>query len=253
MDCKCLHCDLPTSGSQIHRSCLRDWLSCDENLEAISSEEENPVLCDKETTANEYLDAKNGEDSIFDAIYQFETVKTSIDVSLNTLTQAYPNENFDSVSYQNIMLHKYLTSEVTMKEFLLMHNQWGVDNLAHYPRNNPIRMRKGVHIDVNNKIYHMMCCDKDYTKGIITIESTKCSKGIQLIVDHCTTFFCGKCEKFLFDTIEFMSPKTYAIPREDVFPKCNNMIISGVNNRDENTYFDVYSHEILAILQIDAE
>ena len=108
---------------------------CDEKLEDVSSEEENKesILLDQKESENEFLDAGNGEDSIFAATYQFERVKTSIDISFKTLCEMYPDENFDDIKFQNIYLPKYLTSEVTKFEFFLMHNQWGTTGIAQYP------------------------------------------------------------------------------------------------------------------------
>ena len=114
-------------------------------------------------------------------------------------------------------------------------------------------MRKGVHVDVNNNVYHMMCKSENITKGIITVETETCETYMELIINCPHAFFCHSCDKYLFDTVEFMSAKLFAIPPVSIYPKCSILINNAIIHNNENNYYDIYINKLLVVPQIHAE
>lgn len=271
MDCVCFYCNQPTNGSQVHRSCMSDYVAMsiednevselfandseslpteDQENEAVSVQRNTPISLQ----AEELVTFENN--LLFEKTYQFETVDTSVDFAFENLTKNFPDEDFDSDPYYKVRVHKYLTSEVGKLEFFIMQNQWENYRICHYPKNIPIRMRKGVH-ERSGKLWHIGCiddCSQAYrsayfTHGILTVEARNSDEFVTMIAENPEYFFCACCEKYLFDTVEHYSGKAFDIPSPRVWPMCTNMKKSTVMiNTNEETYATVFVARLIAIV-----
>ncbi|QHG62571.1 NS3 [uncultured densovirus] len=274
---KCDRCGLCTNGSQLHRSCFKDWgvtlMAEDEEMSELmagaeeslptAEEEETAIALQRDTPLSmQYEEMSTFENNLlFEQTYQFETCKTDVDIVFETLSKNYPDEDFNSSDFQRLDIHKYLTSEMTKLEFFIAHNQWDYE-FAHYPKNIPVRMRKGVVTRFNNSeqqhnVYHMSCIDTEhsgftaggFTKGLLTVEARNVKEFFDIIIDSPEMFFCKYCEHYMFDCIEHYSGKAWEIPSEDIWPSCNYIIQSYMTDRtNEESYYTLHAHKIIAIV-----
>nr|QOD39608.1 NS3 [uncultured densovirus] len=278
---KCAQCGSCTSGSQIHRSCFKDYIlsthvedeeeaelmaGVDESLPTAEQEERaeqiqrnTPISLQLDTQLEELETFENG--ILFEKTYQFEMCKTDVDFVFETLRKNYPDEDFDGPDFQRLDIHKYLTSEMTKLEFFIAHNQWGYD-FVHYPQDIPIKMRKGVITRFNrsrneHNLYHISCVNSadpgftagGFTKGMLTVEAKNVKDFIDLMLEHPTMFFCRYCEKYMFDCIEHYSGKAWEIPSEDIWPSCNYILQSGTTDDEtENTYYTLFAHKVIGVV-----
>nr|QOD39599.1 NS3 [uncultured densovirus] len=270
-DCsKCLHCGLCTSGSQYHRSCYKeigfDFMAEDNEVsELLARDEELPseqqeaeaVALQRDTPFSFEEQRTFEENALFSETYQHEMVKTDVDVVWPALAEAYPYEDFNSVAFQRMDLHKYLSSEVTKLEFFVASNQWGSD-FAFYPKEIPVRMRKGVVVRHNgdgHDVYHMSCIDTDsagfnaggFSKGLLTVETADVGHYFNMMADNPNLFFCKYCEKYMFDCVEHYDGKAWEIPPTDVWPECNHLVHSSTDYQELN-YLTLYAHKLIAVV-----
>nr|ASY04029.1 NS3 [Densovirinae sp.] len=254
-DCaKCLHCGLCTRGSQYHRSCYYDIQALEagpeESLPTEEQEEEAiKIQSNTPLTAEETMDISITE--AFDAdeeAWMYKYTITDIDVAGKHLVKNYPYEDFDSDYYQRIKLPNYLSERVNKFQFFLMNNQWGID-LFH--NKGPFRMRKGVHVR-NNNVYHISCINSDsdgyepghFSKGLLTLEYKKRSILLKQMRNFPEIFFCGFCDHFMFDDVEYFSDETFKIPSTDIWPECTHLARSV--SYDEDNYVTLFAHKIFA-------
>ncbi len=150
---------------------------------------------------------------------------------------------------------------MTKFEFYVAHNQWNYA-FAHYPKNVPVRMRKGVVTRFNtsttqHNVYHINCIDTEhrgflnmgFTKGMITVEARNVKEFMDIIIDSPEIFFCTYCEGYMFDCIEHYTGKAWAIPTEDIWPKCTNVLQSAITDKtNEDTYYTLEAHKLIGIV-----
>ena len=212
---KCFYCKDCTNGSQIHRNCLKYFIQMDrddtEISELVAGPEERLPTEAEETEAEslrrntpismQYEEMENeNQENIFHQIYRFETVKTDIDIAFPTLTKNYPNEDFTSSLFQRMDIHKYLSDQVTKKEFFIANNQWGIA-FANYNWDDPVRMRKGVitKFDKNkneHRVFHKECKENcnissGYTRALLTVETSNVHELFNYIISEPDLFLCG--------------------------------------------------------------
>jgi hypothetical protein len=200
------------------------------------------------------------ENKLFDKTYQFEMCTTDVDIAFGTLVANYPNEDFKSDHFQRISIHKYLTSEMSKLEFFIAHNQWG-DGFVHYPKDVPIRMRKGVISRFNNStrshdVYHMSCIDTDscgykaggFSKALLTTEAKTVKDFIGMVTVNPELYFCKYCEGYMFDCVEHYVGKAWDIPPEDTWPTCSNILHSSAKLDDEETYVELFGEKVICIV-----
>lgn len=230
-------------------------LTIEEEIEAESLRRNTPLSAQ----AEEYVTFE--ENMLFAKTYQYEIIKTDIDIVGDTLRKNYPDEDFDSADFQRMDIHKYLTSEMTKFEFFIAHNQWGYE-FVHYPENTPIRMRKGVITRWNNTyqnhdLYHLHCIDSEhagfkaggFSKALLTTEARNSREFIDLIIESPESYFCKYCEHYLFDCIEHYAGSAWDIPSEDIWPSCTNLLVSYVMyNTNEETYLEVHAHKVICVV-----
>nr|QOD39530.1 NS3 [uncultured densovirus] len=267
---KCAHCGLCTNGSQLHRNCI-DLMAEDEEVSELMAESDESLFAENEeneqvqrnTPVNiEDVQMETFENNLlFEQSYQFEVCQTDVDIAFENLTSAYPDEDFDGDTFQGLVIHKYLTSEMTKFEFFIAHNQWG-NKVAHYPKNIPVKMRKGIVLRFNDiskhyDVYHTSCIDTDssgfmaggFSKGLLTTEARNIDEYIDLIIESPEMYFCKYCEHYMFDCIEHYSGKAWEIPSVDIWPSCNNEVQSAFGNFDnEETYYTLHAHKLIAVV-----
>lgn len=268
--CKCLRCGECTNGSQIHRVC---WPRDEEDneisellasaTECLPTEEQEAAAKSIQSDTPISLQVEEQlafEESFMDLqTYRFEMCETDMDIAHKTLSTVYPNEDFDSPAFQRLHVHKYLTSEMTRFEFFIAHKQWGAD-IIRFPTNHEIRMRKGVVSKFNKKtqeheVYHISCIDteqrgfleKGFTKALLSIEARNNERFVELMTEVSNLFFCKHCDHYMFDCVEFYTTKVWAIPDEDVWPKCEHMLHT-CTLHDEYTYGTLMAHKLIGIV-----
>ena len=270
---KCKHCKLCTNGSQVHRSCLAEFIEedykYDDEKELLASHSESLPTKEQEKAADKVqrntplsFEAESiftfEENCLFTQTYQFETRDTYVEIAFPTLTKNYPNEDFDNVYFQPVTIHRYLTSEMTKFEFFLAHNQWEYD-ICHYPKDIPVKMRKGVYSAFKpnkqrNFVYHMKCIDDEVdleqtpTKALLTVEARTPKEYLELIISKPELFFCEFCDHYIFDCIEHYSGKQFAIPSTDIWPTCEYLAENIILHRtNDETYADLFLHKVYPI------
>ena len=87
-----------------------------------------------------------------------------------------------------------------------------------------IRMRKGIHFQWNG-VFHIRCLDaedRNYRAqhAIMTIHSVDGDRFTTFVTKYPTLFFCDKCDKFIFETVEFMNDVHMQVPTEGRFSNC---------------------------------
>ena len=215
--------------------------------EASSVQSDTPL-----SVQYEAIDSDESDEELFEQIYKFDTVSTSIDMVNETLHKNYPNEDFDDDRYSKIELHRYISGEVTKFEFFLMENQWFHSELFAFPMNTQLRMRKGVHVR-GDGVWHLGCVDSDsdaykkayFVKGILTVESRNTLELVKLMIDGPEFFFCACCEQFIFEDVQYYSDTQFAIPPIESFPKCDYIRMS-IGNEDD--YAEVKVEKVIAII-----
>ena len=161
---------------------------------------DNSVCEDKKEEIGETVDQEIDEEPVQEEeVYQFEKIKTGIDVAHETLCNQYPHEDFSELHYANLTLHRWLTSEVYKMEFYLMENQWG-KRICRISDHQKIRMRRGVHVrnSVKHAVYHLNCVDSDnpvykscgFAKGLLTVEAKDRGEFVRMITEAPQLFFC---------------------------------------------------------------
>jgi hypothetical protein len=192
---------------------------------------------------------KANKEHMFHQTFRYEMVKTDINIVLPTLKSAYPNEDFDSPLFQRMDIHKYLSDEVTRREFFIANNQWQT-KFARYPKNEPIRMRKGV-ITKEHKVYHKECKEdftisSGFTKALITVETSNVDEFFDCVINEPDLFFCDCCQRYIFDEIEYYNDNQFAIPDIDIWPECKHILL--VYGDDDNDYVSLMAHQLIGIV-----
>ena len=250
-DCtKCINCGLCTNGSQLHRSCWKDYLTAgsDEELPTEEQEAEAIALQPNTPLTAEQIDdlqiAEYESDELDtqpeSSTWMFQAVRTSIDIVYKALREAYPDEDFNNDLYNNYIVSKYVSDEVSKFEFFIMQNQYG-KNI--FNKNAPFRMRKGVHLR-DGKAFHLNCINADadgydvgrFSKGIVTVEAQSRFKMVNMMKKYPDFFFCanGECEKFLFFDVGYFSDTAWAWPPKDSYPDCP--YVDRIYEWDPNNY-----------------
>ena len=262
---KCSVCNNCTRGSQIHRNCLQfeadknevsDLLASDsESLPTEEMEQEaESVRTDTPLSAKQYFEMVEAE--LEDYIWDQEMLSTSVDIVYPYLRKNYPDENFNSMLYVDVSLHRYLSENVTKKEFYVMTNQWHKEAICHHDNDRPIRMRKGVH-ERMGKLWHIGCIDDDseayricsFTHGIITVEARNCDEFITLMLECPDYFFCDKCDYYLFDGVNNYNEEMFKRPETGRYSKCDKLKNASIlNNTNDQTYATVECEKLIAIV-----
>ncbi len=193
------------------------------------------------------------KENIFDQIYPYDTVETSIDIAFPTLVDAFPEEDFSSMVYQKYVLHKYLSSQMKRMEFFIANNQWGTEFIS-YPMNRPIRMRVGVKTRQHKKehrVYHKECkpnvnVNGGFTSAILTVEASNVEEFLHNIIENANLFFCKSCEHYIFDNVCYFNDKQFALPDEDTWPKCKHVLF-------DNTNICLMAHQLIGIVSVFSE
>ena len=267
----CAVCNLCTNGSQVHGACLSKYNSEMDNeisellasaTESLPTEEQEneAIALQRDTPISMWEDMETDEELDYEVHYH-EIVKTDVDIVGDTLAKAYPHEDFNSDAFQRISIHAYLTCEMSKMEFFIAHNQWG-KNFCYYPKETPIRMRKGIVSRYNTSteqrdVYHISCIDTEasgfivggFCKALLTVEARDRDQFIQLVVGAPEAFFCKYCEKFMFDRIDHESEKQFAIPNKNIWPECDSMLFNGVHEgTEEKTYVEIKGHVLIHVV-----
>nr|QOD39567.1 NS3 [uncultured densovirus] len=241
---KCAHCSLCTKGSQVHSSCLKDFveMSIEDNevLDLLAIDEEMPTEEQEiEAISIQRNTPLSFEKEMDDLTYKFETTQTSLDFVNEDLARHYPKADFDDDYYIQFRLPSYLSDKVSKFQFFLMYNQWGSE-MCYYSRGVPIRMRKAVTFVANDNLCHISCVDRfAYRTAILTVEARNHVEFIELVSSTPENFFCTHCEMFLFDDIEHFNDNQFKIPED--FTKCPMLKSSStINNSDDLTYSTIF-------------
>ncbi len=255
---KCFSCKESTNGSQVHRHCMKDYMDDREVAKLMAGPEECLPTEEQEEEAESLRRdtplSMEDEENIFHEMYRFEMVKTDIDCVFATLQSAYPDEDFGITCLERIDIHRYLSDEVFKKEFFMANNQWGTD-FANYEKNKPIRMRKGIITKFDrsdHKVYHPkcvknVCIENGYTKGLVTVEASNVDQFFTCIIDNPNAFFCGVCQYFMFEDIQYYNDNQFAIPDSDDWPGCNYLMMG---YGDDINYVTIMAHIIIADISI---
>lgn len=231
-----------------------------DNTESLPTEEQEnaAIALQRDTPISMWED---DSDEIDFRTHYHETVKTDIDIVGETLAENYPDEDFDSDAFQRIDIHAYLTCEMTKLEFFIAHNQWGT-NFCFYPKETPIRMRKGVasrynHSTESRDVYHISCIDTEssgfniggFCKAILTTEARNSDEFIELVAGAPQIFFCKYCEQFMFDRIDHENAKQFALPSADIWPVCDTHLFSATHSESEGkTFAHLDGHVLIDVI-----
>ena len=196
------------------------------------------------------------KENIFNQVFRYEMVKTDVDITFPTLKSAYPDEDFDSTLFQRMDIHKYLSDEVTRKEFFIANNQWGTE-FANYSKTEPIRMRKGVitRFDKHrneHRVYHKECKENfnissGFTRALLTVETSNVDEFFDCVINEPDLFFCGFCQKYMFDEIAYYNDNQFAIPDIDIWPECKHLLLA---YGDDNDYVSLMAHQLIGIVSV---
>lgn len=226
-----------------------------ERLPTEAEETEIDALRRDTPITMQYEEMENvDKENMFHQIFRYEMVKTDIDIVCTTLKSAYPNEDFDSPLFQRMDIHNYLSNEVTRKEFFIANNQWQT-GFAKYPKNKPIRMRKGIITKFNkhtkeHKVYHKECKENftissGFTKALITVETSNVDEFFDCVINEPDLFFCGFCQRYMFDEIEYYNDNQFAIPDIDIWPECKHVLLVYGNDSE---YVSLMAHQLIGIV-----
>ena len=136
------------------------------------------------------------------------------------------------------MLPKFLSDEVSKREFCLMINQWGPSISLIFADDvvDDIRMRVGLLLDATNTIYCLPCSKTIKPTGVyglLTVIAENKTSFMELLVDSTDMFFCVGCSKFLFsDVLRYSDKHWFAHLRGD-YPRCNRHVQSYCLNNGE--------------------
>ena len=241
----------------MHRSCY--YAQDDEVSSLLASDSESLPTEEEEAAAiaiQRYTPLTvQVEEAEMAEVYQFDTAVSDVDITFPDLVTNYPDEDFDSIAFQRLTLHKYLTSEVTKMEFFLMNNQWPADDLV-FGSVDSIKMRKGVH-ERSGKLWHIGCIDDDsreyklcyFTHGILTIQARTKREFITLVAENPNYFFCAKCEHYIFDGVFDYTDEQFKIPNSDIWPTCSYLKQSStLHNTGDETFASLHVQQLIAII-----
>lgn len=222
----------------------------EEQLPTKSEEKEQESLRSNTPISMHLEDLEEEEALIFHYTFRFEMVTTDIDIAFPTLTENYPNENFESESYQRYDIHKYLSDQVNRKEFFIANNQWGIE-FANYKKDEPIRMREAIITKFDkdkdiNVVYHVKCIkdvnmELGYTKGLLTVETSNVQEFFKCIINVPDLFFCGVCEHYIFDEIQYYDDAQFENAKK-YWPKCDNFIMT---YGDDDNYVNLMANKCI--------
>ena len=183
-----------------------------------------------------------------------ETIKTIIPGI--RLYEEYYFEDFTLDVFKNRKCLRYLTSEMNKLDFFIAYNEWKGD-VARYK--GMIRMTKGVITSFEKApnryyVYHTACCPiedekmtvKGHTKARLETECVTAEGFVKLVVHRPDLFFCKVCERFIFDTVEFMVGKAWDVPVKTVWPVCDKMIEQHI--LEKSNYVTLWGHKLIAVV-----
>ncbi|AKC42759.1 non-structural protein 3 [Cherax quadricarinatus densovirus] len=272
---KCFRCGECTRGSQVHRLCYSNITEEDYAISQLlaSSTECLPTESDEETAdqirsdtpismqVQEYLDWENT--ALFSTTYRFHTYWTHFygdreEIDSDYSTPEASDEDSQSLLRNKIKVHRYLTSEMTAREFFLANRDFDIDVLC-LPDDSLIRMRLGTvtkfdPIAKQHFVYHKECIDpeqfhlteKGFSKAVLSVKATNKNAFISLIEDLLFTFFCQECKKFIFHTVEYMEDSVWKLPNENIWPDCKHLLYNCHLLYDLNTYVNLKGHKLIA-------
>ena len=136
------------------------------------------------------------------------------------------------------LLPKFLSDEVSKREFCLMINQWGPSPTLIYADDvvDDIRMRVGVLLDATNTIYCLPCSKTIKPTGVyglLTVIAEDKTTFMELLVDSTDMFFCVGCSKFVFSDVLRYSDKHWFAHLRGNYPRCNRHVQSYALNNGE--------------------
>lgn len=194
--------------------------------------------------------------SMQNEMWEYQEFVTDIDIPAMFLEDEFPDEDFNSEAYQRIVLPRYLSGLCSRRDAFLMYNQLQEEMIARR-WNKPIRMRNPVNVRYS-KVYHPICIDQtsdnNVAKGIITVCADTSTKFCGLMIENPKLFFCGECDTFIFEMVDYYNDKQFAKPEWPYYPTCEVMFTAAVLTPDpEYNYVEVLVQDIRIERRVGAE